>query len=303
MDQHAPARFDAADPLPVAVTRWTARLADAKSEHDYRLHRFVEDRDRALLMMGLGALAGGLNFAVELQAFLHGATVFAALIPPFAGIWLPIIGLLVLRRVRTPRMLETLLIGAILFGMSSRLVVMGLHPEMPSLGPTLMVGIVFVIYLYLPISFVPSVWLAAAFSLVAPLWWSAAQGPGLPAEQFYRTLVWLLLANAFGFIAANSLQRSLRMQFAQSLLLQKLLSTDSLTGIANRRRFAVALDREWRRCRRLGTPLSILMISPVTAPSSMHATDGMRPFADSAMLRPMTTTASPRAFMRVALRF
>jgi diguanylate cyclase (GGDEF)-like protein len=82
----------------------------------------------------------------------------------------------------------------------------------------------------------------------------------LPLEQFFRTLVWLLLANAFGAIAANSLHRSLRMQFSQSLLLQQLLSTDSLTGIANRRRFDGALKREWRRCRRAGAPLSLLMI-------------------------------------------
>jgi GGDEF domain-containing protein len=58
-------------------------------------------------------------------------------------------------------------------------------------------------------------------------------------------LVWLLLANALGFTAANSLQRSLRTQFAQSLLLQQLLSTDSLTGIAHRRRFNSMLEREW----------------------------------------------------------
>ena len=50
------------------------------------------------------------------------------------------------------------------------------------------------------------------------------------------------------------------MQFAQSLLLQQLLSTDTLTGIANRRRFDDALEREWRRCRRTGTPISLLMI-------------------------------------------
>jgi hypothetical protein len=39
-----------------------------------------------------------------------------------------------------------------------------------------MVGILFVIYLYLPIRFVPSVVLAAAFSIVAPLWWSLSLG-------------------------------------------------------------------------------------------------------------------------------
>ena len=39
-----------------------------------------------------------------------------------------------------------------------------------------------------------------------------------------------------------------------------LLSTDAMTGIANRRRFDAALEREWRRCRRAGAPLSLLMI-------------------------------------------
>ena len=245
---------------PVAVTRWSARLADPECERDYRLHRFADDRRRALLMMGLGAVAGGLNFLVELYAHLHGASHFDALIPPFATIWLPIAGMLVVFRVRTPRMLEILLLAGVAGGATMRLFMITLHHDMPSMGPTMMVGIVFVIYLYLPISFVSSVALAAAFSIVGPLWWSLSQGPALPPDQFYRTLVWLLLANAFGFIAANSLHRSLRMQFAQSLLLQQLLSTDSLTGIANRRRLDSALEREWRRCQRAKLPLSLLMI-------------------------------------------
>ena len=96
--------------------------------------------------------------------------------------------------------------------------------------------------------------------MLAPLWWRLALGAALPPDQFFRTLVWLLLANALGFTAANSLQRSQRTQYAQSLILHQLLSTDSLTGIANRRRFDDALEREWRRCRRAGAPLSLLMI-------------------------------------------
>ena len=75
-----------------------------------------------------------------------------------------------------------------------------------------------------------------------------------------RGVIWLLLINALGFIAANSLQRSLRTQFAQQVALEQLLSTDALTGIANRRRFDAALAREWRRCARARAPLSLLMI-------------------------------------------
>ena len=42
--------------------------------------------------------------------------------------------------------------------------------------------------------------------------------------------------------------------------LQRLSMTDGLTGIANRRMFDVSLAREWRRCMRLGKPLSIVML-------------------------------------------
>ena len=42
--------------------------------------------------------------------------------------------------------------------------------------------------------------------------------------------------------------------------LQRLSYLDGLTGIANRRRFEEVLDAEWRRARRAGVPLSLIMI-------------------------------------------
>jgi hypothetical protein len=154
-----PASFDAAPPelKPVAVTRWSARLADPQCERDYRVHRFTGDRRRALLLMTLVAVAGLLNFLVELYAYRHGASRFVALIPPFATICLPIAGLLIVRRLRTPRMLELLMVAAAAVGTITRMVMVSLHPNITDMGPALMVGILFVIYLYLPIRFVTSV--------------------------------------------------------------------------------------------------------------------------------------------------
>jgi diguanylate cyclase (GGDEF)-like protein len=43
-------------------------------------------------------------------------------------------------------------------------------------------------------------------------------------------------------------------------LLESLANIDSLTDIANRRRFDERLDAEWRRCQRSGLPLSLVMI-------------------------------------------
>jgi diguanylate cyclase (GGDEF)-like protein len=265
MDTRASALAHALGPAvpgvePVAVTRWSARLAEAQCERDYRLSRFTTDLHRAFLLLALMPIVGCLNLLVELDAYGHGASRFVALIPPAASIVLPLLALAVALQVRTPRMLETLMVVCAAVGLTSRMVMLSLHPALGQTWPTLIVGAVFVIYLYLPLRLMLSLALAATFSVVAPLWWSHALGESLTADYLYRCLVWLLAANALGFAAANGLHRSLRAQFAQSLVLQQLLSTDALTGIANRRRFDAALEREWRRCERASAPLSLLMI-------------------------------------------
>lgn len=47
---------------------------------------------------------------------------------------------------------------------------------------------------------------------------------------------------------------------SQSNLLHSLACVDGLTGVVNRQRFGESLQAEWRRCRRLMTPLALLMI-------------------------------------------
>lgn len=43
-------------------------------------------------------------------------------------------------------------------------------------------------------------------------------------------------------------------------MLEELISTDSLTEVANRRRFDIVLNDEWRRCIRSNEPISLLML-------------------------------------------
>jgi len=255
-----PAARDAPDMNPVAVTRWTAQLADPQCERDYRLHRLDEDRRRAMLLMSLVSAAGALNFLIEVNDYIGGGNDLPSLGLSFLAIWIPLGILLLVRRIAVPLSLELTMTASGMIGTAMRLTLLSLHPSLTVMWTTMMVGIVLLIYLYLPIRLAVSVGLAAVFSVVAPLWWIWAQGPLLTTDLLLRGLVWLALANALGFIAANSLQRSLRVQFAQSLLLQRLLSTDAMTGIANRRRFDDVLALEWRRCGRAGAPLSLLMI-------------------------------------------
>jgi diguanylate cyclase (GGDEF)-like protein len=42
--------------------------------------------------------------------------------------------------------------------------------------------------------------------------------------------------------------------------LEELATTDALTGLKNRRKFDIAIDVEWRRAARQGTPIALLMI-------------------------------------------
>jgi diguanylate cyclase (GGDEF)-like protein len=61
--------------------------------------------------------------------------------------------------------------------------------------------------------------------------------------------------------ASNALLVEISRQLeAANRELERLSTTDPLTGIANRRRFHEVLDREWRRCQRDGAPISLVMI-------------------------------------------
>jgi diguanylate cyclase (GGDEF)-like protein len=245
---------------PVAVTRWTAQLADTQCERDFRQHRLADDRRRALLLMALVSIAGAFNFLIELNGYFVRGHGYAPLIPAFASIWLPVGVALIVYRMRSPNALEFLMIGSGMVGACSRLALLTLQAPETAMWTTLTVAMILIVYLYLPVRFVVSVVLAAGFSTLASVWWFVLAQDKVPPEVFMRGFLWFSLANALGFIAANSLQRSLRIQFSQSLLLQGLLSTDSLTNIANRRRFDDVLAGEWRRCDRAGVPLSLLMI-------------------------------------------
>ena len=245
---------------PVAVTRWSARLADAQCERDYRVQRFADDRRRLLLLMVLVAIAAALIFFGRLYVYWYGGSAPEPLYPPLVSIFIPLCAMAIFRRLNTPQSLEIAVLAVCTVGCTIRLLLLTLQPNMLAMWLPLMVTMLFVIYLYLPVRFSASVAMAAMFSLVTPFWWAWLASPLLPGPEIYRGILWLLLTNALGFTAANALHRSQRMQYAQSLLLRNLLSTDSLTGIANRRRFDDALAREWRRCRRGGLPVSLLMI-------------------------------------------
>jgi len=258
-EDYAGYRHATVEPQQVPVTRWSAQLLDPQVERDFRVDRFAEDQRRVMLLMVLASVVNACNFALQ----FHGALADGSdttLLPALATVFMPLLAAAIISRVRSPGMLEGLMAAFIVVGMFTRMTIMTVYPATEFLWATLIVSLIFIIYIYLPVRLAVSVALATGFSLMAPVWWFAVAGSTLPFEQMSRALVWLVFANALGFIAANSVQRATRERYAQSILLKELHSTDAMTGIGNRRRFDDAFEREWRRCSRSGKPLSLLMI-------------------------------------------
>lgn len=245
---------------PVAVTRWTARLVDAAVEQSYLDSRFRDDRRRVLVLMGFIAGAGVLIVIGRFLAHLDGHGPLVGLLPPVAPVLAAALGAAVILRAKSPQTMEVSLLSIGVVVVAIRFTMMTIQPVMAGNWLPLMVTSLFVIYLYLPVRLATGAVFATFYSLVSVAWWLTLYGDPLSPEQVYFGLLWIVLANGLGFAAANALQRGQRVQYAQKLVMQQLLATDALTGIANRRNFDAALDREWRRCGRSGQPLSLLMI-------------------------------------------
>jgi diguanylate cyclase (GGDEF)-like protein len=257
-----PAGFDESrlELKPVAVTRWTARLADLHVEETFRESRFHDDRRCVLVLFGFVVIAGALIVGGRFVALLAGFGDWTRLLPPLVPVVFAACGLCVLLRMKTAQALQLGMLGIGTIVVLVRFATMTFQPAMADNWLPLMVTSVFIIYIYFPLRLLASMAFATFYSIASVTWWLSLYGRALGTEQIYFGILWVMLANGLGFAAANALQRGQRIQYAQRLVMQQLLATDALTGIANRRRFDDELKREWRRCGRSRMPLSLLMI-------------------------------------------
>jgi diguanylate cyclase (GGDEF)-like protein len=245
---------------PVAVTRWTARLVDPVVEQSFLESRFPDDRRRVLVLLGFIAGAGALIVIGRFIAYLGGHGPLLGVLPPVIPVLTAAAGAMLILRAKSPQGFEALLLAVGVIVVAIRFTIMTLQPVLAENWLPLMVTSLFVIYLYLPVRLIVAVLFAAFYATAAAAWWVCLYGGPMNPEQVYFGLLWLALGNGLGFAAANALHRGQRVQYAQKLVMQQLLATDALTGIANRRSFDEAIAREWRRCARNGRPLSLLMI-------------------------------------------
>jgi diguanylate cyclase (GGDEF)-like protein len=75
-----------------------------------------------------------------------------------------------------------------------------------------------------------------------------------------QVLEWLVVLNLLGIVAMRLMRYTLRRQWALGQALRHMATHDGMTGIANRRHFDHVLAREWRRCQRESTEISLVLI-------------------------------------------
>ena len=249
------------DATPVAVAPWTARLVDPEVEDAYRTSQFADDRRRFRYLLLFVALVASLNLAGDgYVVWSTGIDLHWAWVPQiilFAG---SAGGIALVTRLKSPYSLERFAIAFAALGIGVTFASLAVHPRLGVIWPVVMLGAPIIIYLCLPIRLTIITALAVGHTAIVPLTWGLSASGAPAADDVYRVVLRLVLVNVLGFSVANTLQRSQRIQFAQNCLLQRLLATDSLTGIPNRRYFDHALADEWRRCARARTPLSLLAI-------------------------------------------
>jgi diguanylate cyclase (GGDEF)-like protein len=115
----------------------------------------------------------------------------------------------------------------------------------------------FYIYLYIGLRFWPA-FVTASVVFVSVI--AAAFLRELPVGAVLYNGLFLLFANLIGATGLYNLEYNQRKSFLESRVLEKLASSDTLTGLANRDFFANQLRRAWTQCQRDQQPIALAMI-------------------------------------------
>lgn len=161
-------------------------------------------------------------------------------------------GRLVMGSVRPHRM-AALLAGAA-WGMAGAT----LPSLKPAEVPMVLVLVVVATVVSLPrMAAMPDIFLAFASGALLPMVGAAFY---LPPEQ--ARMVWLVVAlvSMALWVSARAVEADLMEVVLKRLSLERMAWEDKLTGLANRRRFDVVLQDEWRRAARMKLPLSLLLM-------------------------------------------
>jgi len=241
------------------VTRWRAVLADPEREARFRaarapvMRRDVQVVAAAVAAYNLWYAAAELLAATGLRQALGQVANNAVLLLAC------VVVVVAVRRSRTWRGAASLLVAGV--GVYTAVTVWGVlaHAFSPQNAVLIVVMSSAVLYLHAQMPLVVTAcvnlgWTVVSTTAVAVV--VTDDDVGVLVEG----VVLVVLVNLVGLAATRRTARGERMLFAEREEVQRLSTTDALTGTGNRRRWEQHLEVEWARGEREGWPVGLLLV-------------------------------------------
>jgi signal transduction histidine kinase len=258
------------------INQFRASFDDAALEAAYLRSRLVPDRRRALQIVIVATIVASLNLVAEIPVGfttdpMAEITILIRIVYFLIGLVAAVLVSAVTQHVWLERVAFAYGLCQCVLGATN----LATHVDYSIIGPTSMMGVVVVIYLFAPLRF--PVLLAVGILASILFWtsWSLLRDP-LPAPQdAYRAALWLVAINLLGPLNANRMQREQRLVFAQHCQLEATLESERL-ALQQHLQFLALISHEVRN------PLAIIKSQIQTALQELDGTSqAMRPRLDA----------------------
>ncbi|KQS64891.1 diguanylate cyclase [Modestobacter sp. Leaf380] len=239
--------------MPAALNPLTARLADPAQEDRFLATQLPGLRRDVLLVAGLVLAYNVVFFVVNL---LRGpAWGLVGLTDHVVVGAASVVLALVVRRTTSYRTTARVLVAGFAVYAVVALALGGDRTPTGWLLLSLHTAAILCLHARLP--FPVTATLVPAWSVASLL---AATTAGIDSRDLTTAVALVGTAVLVGLAAAYRVAAQARLLFAQTEALERQTTLDPVTGLPNRRGWEEALQREWERCAREGTPLGLVVV-------------------------------------------
>lgn len=259
-----------------SINRFHASFDDADLEAAYLRSRLATDRRRALQIIVIATIVVSLNLVAEIPAgiaagHIANVTILLRVVHFIVGVAAALLISRATNHVRLER-------AALAYGLCHCLLAainFTTHADYLVIGPTSMMGVVVVLYLFAPLRFPALLAVGVLSSILFWCSWALLRDPLPDAQDAYRAALWLVVMNLLGPLNANRMQRERRLVFAQRRELEAKLDAER-RAVQQHLQFLALISHEVRN------PLAIIKSQIQTSLQELDGTAlDLRPRLDA----------------------